>query len=212
MDIAAANGEGIRQLYFAPVFCRKHIHAKSANMKLIPNTRFQLSSLTTRQREMLEGLDRSVLTVTSGVSHRALSLMRDLLAFPAFRTVSYTQVWIPNAVHGGVTSGALHTCPEVLSNPFLGGSIMDARLLPPVGHRLSYHHGGRVLQFLQARCAIRGWTIAAIPLGGRDDVGQGYIHTLIESLMISLYERGHGSHGEGTYTSNRDGKSFLFTR
>ena len=50
-----------------------------------------------------------------------------------------------------------------------------------------------ILQFLQARCAIRGWITSAVPLGGRDDVGNGYIHTLIESLIMSLYARGHGA-------------------
>lgn len=196
LQSAREHGEGIRQVYFAPIFARKHIHA-NANTKLIPDTSFQFTPLTRRQVELIEGLDQSVLTATIGVPHRALSLARDILALPAFRSVSYTQIWIPNAVHGGSTSGALHCCPEVLNNPFLGGAIMDARLLPPVGHRLPYHQGGRVLQFLQARCAIRGWVIAAIPLGGRDDVGQGYIHSLIESLLVSLYERGHGAHGEG---------------
>lgn len=197
LETARENGEGIRQAYLCPIFARKLIHATTASTQLLPNTRIELSRLTIRQKELLEGLDRSVISATVGVPNRALSLMRDILAVPAFRTVSYTQIWIPHAVHGGNTSGALHCCPEVLVNPFLGGSIMDSRLLPPVGHRLPYHQGGRVLQFIQARCAIRGWITSAIPLGGQDDVGQGYIHALIESLMMNLYERGHGAHGEG---------------
>ena len=184
------------QIYFAPIFARKFIHTQ-ANSKLLPNTEFEFAPLTQSQRDLMDGLDQSVLIASSGVPHRALSLMRDILALPTFRTVSYTQVWIPGAVHGGATSGAMHCCPEALVNPFLGGSIMDARLLPPVGHRLPFHQGGRVLQFLQARCAVRGWITSAIPLGGQDDVGQGYLHTLIESLIMSLYERGHGAHGEG---------------
>jgi hypothetical protein len=196
LDTARQNGEGIRQVYFAPVFARKHIHA-NANSTLMPNTKIHLSPLSKRQVELCEGLDQSVLTATVGVPHRALSLMRDILAVPAFRTVSYTQIWIPHAVHGGSTSGALHCCPEILVNSFLGGAIMDSRLLPPVGHRLPFHQGGRTLQMLQARCATRGWLISALPLGGQDDVGQGYLHTLIESLLMSLYERGHGAHGEG---------------
>ena len=200
LEVSRENGEGIRQVYFAPLFARKHVHAE-ANTELIPNTRLRLSPLTSRQTDLCEGLDQSVLTATVGVPHRALSLVRDILALPAFRTVSYTQIWIPNAVHGGSTSGALHCCPEVLVNPFLGGSIMDARLLPPIGHRLPYNRGGRVLQFLQARCAVRGWITSAIPLGGQDDVGQGYIHTLIESLLMSWYERGHGAYGEGKFYS-----------
>ena len=200
VEVARENGEGIRQAYFAPIFARKHIHAH-ANNKLIPKTRFQIMPLTASQIELIDGLDQSVLMATAGVPHRALSLMRDILALPCFRTVSYTQIWIPKAIHGGSTSGALHCCPEVLINPYLGGSIMDARLLPPVGHRLPHHHGGRVLQFLQARCAVRGWIISAIPLGGRDDVGQGYILALIESFLMSLYERGHGAHGQGMFLS-----------
>ena len=195
--VARENGEGIRQAYFAPVFARKFIHATTSNMSLLPDTKFELTPLTKRQTALLEDLDKSVLTSTVGVPHRALSLMRDILALPVFPTVSYTQIWIPEAVHGGVTSGSLHCCPEVLNNPFLGGAIMDARLLPPINHRLPYYQGGRILQFLQARCAIRGWIISAVPLGGFDDVGNGYIHTLIESLIMSLYARGHGAHGEG---------------
>ena len=196
LEKARENGEGIRQAYFCPLFARKQIHRR-ADSRLLPNTQFEISAITKQERELLDKLDQSVLTSTTGVAHRALGLMRDVLAFPAFRTVSYTQVWIPSPVHGGSTSGALHCCPEVLVNPFLGGAIMDSRLLPPPGHRLPYHHGGRVLQFLQARCAIRGWIISAVPLGGRDDVGHGYIHGLIESFIMSLYERGHGAHGEG---------------
>ena len=75
---------------------------------------------------------------------------------------------------------------------------MDAGLLPPIGKRIPYYNGGgRVLQMLQARCAVRGWIIAALPLGGQDDVGMGYLHSLIESFLMSLYERGHGGQGEG---------------
>ena len=195
-QMARENGEGIRQAYFAPIFARKHIHTE-ANMELLPDTKFSLSPLTKRQAELCEALDQSLLTSTTGIVTRALTLMRDILALPAFRTVSYTQIWIPHAVHGGSTSGSFHECPEAMNNPFLGGCIVDARLLPPANHRLPYHQGGRVIQFLQARCAIRGWIISAIPLGGRDDVGNGYIYTLIESMIMSLYERSHGAHGEG---------------
>ncbi|KAL3922866.1 MAG: hypothetical protein SGILL_001976 [Bacillariaceae sp.] len=196
VQVARDNGEGVRQAFFAPAFSRKHIHV-NANKVLLPDTTFDLTPLTKRQIEICEALDLSVLTATLGVPTRALSLMRDILALPAFRTVSYTQIWIPNAVYGGATSGSFHWCPEALNNPFVGGSIMDARLLPPVDHRLPFHHGGRSIQCLQARCAVRGWIISAVPLGGRDDVGNGYIHTLVESLIMSLYERGHGAYGEG---------------
>ncbi|KAL3922230.1 MAG: hypothetical protein SGILL_002318 [Bacillariaceae sp.] len=195
-QIARDHGEGVRQAFFAPIFSRKHLHA-NANKCLLPDTKFDLTPLTKKQIATCEALDQSVLTATTGVPTRALSLMRDVLALPAFRTVSYTQIWIPHAVHGGVTSGALQWCPEALNNPFLGGCIMDARLLPPINHRLPFYQGGRTAQCLQARCAIRSWIVSAVPLGGRDDVGNGYIHTLVESLMMSLYERGHGAHGEG---------------
>ena len=55
-----------------------------------------------------------------------------------------------------------------------------------------------MLQMLQARCVARGWITAALPLGERDDVGFGYIHSLIESFLISIYERAHSAYGEGT--------------
>lgn len=197
VERSRVNGEGIRQMYFAPAYERKHIHAK-ANVSLLPNTEVLLAPLGRRQIEQSESADKTLAVCTSGVPNRALSLMRDILALPAYRTASYTQIWIPDAVHGGSTSGALHCCPEVLINAFHGGAIMDSRLLPPVGgYRLPYYNGGRTLQFLQARCAVRGWIVAALPLGGHDDVGFGYIHTLFESFIMSLYERAHGAHGEG---------------
>ncbi|KAL7555739.1 hypothetical protein ACA910_002244 [Epithemia clementina (nom. ined.)] len=199
---ARERGEGIRQAYLAPVFLRKHLHASTASRVLLPNhsARLALRDLTNAQKILLHQLDQTVQSATVGVPHRALSLMRDLLAVPSYRTSSYTQVWIPQAVHGGCTSGSLHQCPEVMVNPFLGGAIIDARLLPPVQTRLPYYSsgGGRVLQFLQARNAVRGWITASLPLGGgNDDVGHSYILRLLEALMMSCYERGHGAFGEG---------------
>jgi hypothetical protein len=196
VEAARNNGEGIRQVYFAPLYERKYIHM-DADMTLLENTTFELPRIGPPFLQMSRDIDQTVLASTVGVPLRALSLLRDVLALPTYRTTSYTQIWIPNAVHGGSTSGALHSCPEVLVNPFLGGSIMDARLLPPVGCRLPYYNGGRVLQMLQARCAVRGWITAALPLGECDDVGFGYIHTLVESFLTSIYERGHGAYGEG---------------
>ena len=76
---------------------------------------------------------------------------------------------------------------------------MDSRLLPPTGSRLPFYQGGRVLQFLQARNVVRGWITATLPLGGRDDVGMGYLLFLVESLIMSLYERGHGAQGQGKF-------------
>jgi hypothetical protein len=210
IDTARLRGEGIRQAYFEPVYERKDVH-RMANTILLAedpsprqgsrpyNVEFQVFGKTNRQIRLSKDLEHAVKFATAGVPHRALSLMRDILALPAYRTAAYTQIWIPQAVNGGHSTGALHSCPEVLgSNSFLGGAILDAGLLPPVGKRIPYYQGGgRVLQMLQARCAIRGWIMAALPLGGQDDVGGGYIHGLIESFMMSFYERGHGASGEG---------------
>ena len=201
IQAAYERGEGIRQVYFAPVCWRKHIFAHQASRMLLPNhsARLALRDLTLSQKVWMQQLEETIQAATVGVPHRALSLMRDLLAVPEYRTVSYTQVWIPNAVHGGCSSGSLHQCPEVMINPFLGGAIMDARLLPPLQTRLPYYNSGRALQFLQARNAIRGWIQASLPLGGGgdDDVGHGYILRLWEALIMSCYERGHGAFGEG---------------
>lgn len=199
---ARENGEGIRQAYFAPSFQRKHIHAtQTASRALLPNARLSLRPLAPDQIKTLHLMDQAIQSATVGVPHRALSLMRDVLAVPTYRTASYLQIWIPQAVQGGCTSGSLFNCPEVAGcNPFLGGAILDARLLPPgktTVTRLPYYHGGRVLQFLQARNCIRGWITASLPLGGLDDVGNGYIHRLLEALFVSCYERGHGAFGEG---------------
>lgn len=197
------------KVYFAPLFERKFIHTANVDSRenqsgqaevtlLLPNSEIRLTALSPRQKEISTMLDGVLKFATAGVVHRALSLMRDVLALPTYRTASYTQIWLPDVVHGGVTSGALHNCPECLTNSFLGGAILDSRLLPPVNARLPFYHGGRVLQFLQARCAIRGWTIAALPIGGNDDVGAGYLHIFVESFIMSIYERGHGGFGEGT--------------
>lgn len=143
-------------------------------------------------------IETAIIRSTSGVPNRALSLMRDVLALPSYRSSSHTQIWIPGAVAGGTTSGSLNDCPETCgSNPFLGGVVFDSALLPPPGHRLPFHCGGRVLQLAQARAAIRGWIVAALPLGSQDDIGQGYLHCLIESVLMGLYEKGHGAWGEG---------------
>jgi hypothetical protein len=213
LEIARRNGEGIRHVYFAPIYERKFIHTTHVDLNntnihngnantvilLLSNAEIRLKPLNQRQKELSETLDGVIKFATTGVVHRALLLMRDVLALPTYRTASYTQIWIPDVVHGGITSGALHHCPECITNPFLGGAIMDARLLPPMNARLPFYQGGRVLQFLQARCAIRGWINAALPIGGNDDVGAGYLHVLIESFLMSLYERGHGGFGEGEF-------------
>lgn len=215
-DTVKRLGEGIRQLYFCPKLDREWIHenvtddyifGKSPSRHHIQH--LERPELTAAQMQDRKLLEVSILASTIGVPNRALSLMRDVLAMPAYRTSSYTQIWIPNAHMSGSSSGGnMAGSPEVCGcNSFLGGSIMDSTLLPPPGMRLPYYDAGRTLQFLQARNAIRGWVRAAIPLGAQDDVGQGYLHTLIETFIMSLYERGHGAFGEG------GGKgSFFYTK
>lgn len=139
----------------------------------------------------------SITGSTAGVPNRALSLMRDILASPSYRTTSITQLWMPHCVDGGLSSGALHACLEISCNPFLGGAIFDSSLLPPPGYRLPFYSGGRELQLLQTRCAVRGWITASLPLGGTDDVGHSYIHSLFEHFIMGLYERAHGGFGQG---------------
>ena len=213
VETAWKHGEGIRQLYFAPLDDRPWIHADVTD-DLVFGKDFPLQSA--RQRERLELspaalqdhrlIEQAILISTIGVPNRALSLTRDILALPAYRTSSYTQIWIPNAHMSGSDSGGnMVGCPEVGGcNYFLGGAIIDSCLLPPPGMRLPYHSEGRALQLIQARNAIRGWIRSALPLGSDDDVGQGYLHVLIETFLMSLYERGHGAFGEG------GGKGSLF--
>jgi hypothetical protein len=214
LETAHELGEGIRQLYFAPRDDRRWIHEDINDVfifgKLLDTgycprrqLRPELSAAKLQDRQQLEG---SILASTLGVPNRALSLMRDVLALPAYRTSSYTQIWIPYAQWSGDSCGGnMIGCPEVGGcNPFLGGAIIDSTLLPPPGMRLPYYEGGKYLQYLQARNAIRGWVRTALPLGSNDDVGQGYLHALIESFLMSLYERGHGAFGEG------GGKGSLF--
>jgi len=209
-EMAHELGEGIRQLYFAPRYERRYIHEDVNDIfffaKLLdttigycPLTSSRRPELSTTRLLDKQQLERSILASTMGVTNRALSLMRDVLALPAYRTSSYTQVWIPYAQWSGDSSGGnMVGCPEVGGcNPFLGGAILNSTLLPPPGMRLPYYEGGKYLQFLQARNAIRGWVRAALPLGSNDDVGQVYIHVLVESFLMSLYERGHGAYGEG---------------
>jgi len=196
-ETAEKNGEGIRQLCFALKDERPYIHANARIIGMEGVRGIHNVSSSASDSELKKQIVISITGSTAGVPNRALSLMRDILSLPSYRTMSYTQIWIPGAVDGGVSSGTLHACPEISCNPFLGGAILDAKLLHPVGYRLPFHAGGRVLQFAQARCAVRGWITSALPLGGSDDVGHSYIHTLIEKFIMSLYERAHGAYGEG---------------
>ena len=219
-ETALIKGEGIRQLYFAPSDERCYIHSESSvitdagliNASTARMLGYCVGPISTKPSSASTRLQKkqyilSVMGATSGVPNRALSLMRDILALPSYRTISYTQIWIPHAVDGGSSCGALHSCPEVSCNPFLGCAIMDATMLPPLGQRLPFHFGGRALQLLQARNAVRGWIRAALPLGGTDEIGYSYIHTLFEEFIMSLYEKSHGAFGEGGSK-----QSFFFTK
>jgi hypothetical protein len=130
VEAARRHGEGIRQVYLCPVRERPLVHYQ-ADRRLLPN--LHLLGGPSAPVEQSAALERTVACCTVGVPHRAWSLMRDVLALPAFCSTSYTQIWIPGAVHGGITCGALADCPEVSLNIFMGGAILDARLLPPVG-------------------------------------------------------------------------------
>ncbi len=212
-ESAIVKGEGIRQLYFASGDERCFIHYNAAIITaegLCENGIFMNQNAT--KSSALNRLQKkqffiSIMGATAGVPNRALSLMRDILTLPSYRTMSYTQIWIPNAVDGGSSCGALHSCPEVSCNPFLGGAILDATILPPLGQRLPFHPRGRALQLLQARCAIKGWLRAALPLGGSDEIGHSYINNLFEEFIMNLYERAHGAFGEGGAK-----QSFFYTK
>lgn len=196
-ETAEKCGEGIRQLYFAMRHERCQIHSNAKVIGLDNRIDYSTPSARPPDSQDKRKLLMSVVGSTAGVPNRALSLMRDILSLPSYRTASYTQIFIPNAIDGGSTCGSLHSCPEISCNSFLGGAILDATLLPPPGYRLPFHAGGRALQFLQARCAVRGWITAALPLGGSDEIGHSYIPSLFEHFIMSLYERAHGGAGEG---------------
>lgn len=168
----------IRQIYLAPIPLRSQLH--SSQPVRTPTS-----------------LHNAVLAGTSGVPLRALSLTREILGLPAFRSSTYTQVWLPSCVDGGSSSGTFHHTATVACNAWMGGATLDSHLLPPLNHRLPFHAGGRVLQMAQARNAILGWVLSSLPLGGEDDVGQGYIHHLMTSQLMEIYERAHGGSGEG---------------
>ena len=154
-EMVRRSGEGIRQLYFAPEEDRPWIHydvtdgilfgrfdgrQSASEQPLRPN-------LTASQLQDRLLLRQTIVAATVGVPNRALSLMRDVLALPAYRTSSHTQIWIPHAHFSGSDCGNVVSRPEVGGcNPFLGGAILDATLLPPRGKRLPYYDAERALQ------------------------------------------------------------------
>ena len=137
------RSEGVRQLYLAPLDERRRIHSGAQSILRLHQdsstndyTFIYLPYLVPSPPRTAEGrriqLDiRSVVAgSTSGVAHRALELMRNIIGLPSFRTRSYTQVWLPGAVDGGSSCGTLAACPEVTCNPFLGGGIVAAGKQP----------------------------------------------------------------------------------
>ena len=174
----------IRQAYVAPPWLRPFLHTLNQNDDDTQHNHIN-NLLSHEQSQELHKLDQWIQMSTRGVVHCAYSLMRDVLALPTYRTHSYTQIWIPN-----------HATTTNHRNPFLGGAILDASLLPPIHCRWPFYQGGKNLQNAQARNVFAGWIGAALPIG--DEVGAGYLHALVEALIFSLYERGHGAFGEGT--------------
>lgn len=164
----------MQQTYLLPVTIRPHIHTMAADRNYLSNVHLVLPDFSEDKRSY-EEIDNIVTAATCGVAHRALVLMKDVLRLPTFRTNSYTQVWIPGAP----------------PSPLLGMAILDARLL----ERTPFYMGGRALQMTQARTAIRGWILSALPLAETDPVGDGYLLALVEAFIIALYERGHGAQG-----------------
>jgi hypothetical protein len=158
---------------------------------------------------------------TSGVALRALHFCSTLLAgdggaSDATRQLCsvYTQIWIPNAMDGGYAVGAPHQSNT--HNSFVGGCIIDTRLLPPIQKKVPFYHGGRALQMAQARNVIWMWLKAGISIGSDstnlsltsknemvvngedvDCVGDGYILEVFYQYIMHLYEQAFGATGEG---------------
>jgi hypothetical protein len=158
---------------------------------------------------------------TSGVALRALHFCSTLLAgdggsSEATRQLCsvYTQIWIPNAIDGGYAVGAPHQSNT--HNSFVGGCIIDTRLLPPIQKKVPFYHGGRALQMAQARNVIWMWLKAGISIGSDstnlsstsknemvvngedvDNVGDGYLLEVFYQYTMHLYEQAFGATGEG---------------
>ena len=182
----AGGSTNMQQAYLLPVKLRPGVHTVAANRDFLSNVHLVLPEFNKNSNGEEEN-DKIVTAATCGVAHRALVLMKDVLRLPTFRTNCYTQIWIPGAP----------------SSPLLGIAIMDSRLL----ERTPFYMGGRALQMMQARTAIRGWVMSALPLAETDPVGDGYLLALVEACIMSFYERGHGAQGEG------GGKgSFLYSK
>ena len=174
-------GEGIRNAYIAIPEERPFLHSAHL-INTFPESRH---------------VELSIVGGTSGVPIRALNIAKDVIGLPFHHSSSYTQVWLPSAIDGGISSGSLQQC-GVATNCWLGGAVLDCNLLPPPLKRFPFYRGGRTLQLAQARCVMTGFVRKGVSLGGgQDDVGEGWIHALFISELMRIYELAHGASGEG---------------
>lgn len=188
----------VRVAYFATASDRPYLHAKQQRTPPDP---------------LSEAIRNTIVYSTSGVALRALSFIPIVLGHPNNQLCRiYTQVWIPHAMDGGYAVGMPHQCGS--HNSWLGGCVLDARLLPPVYKRLPYYSGGRTLQISQARNVIWMWVKSTISIGSDvndltidppdspdigdvDEVGDGYLLEVFFQYLSYLYELAYGASGEG---------------
>ena len=163
-------------------------------------------------KQLYDALSSTITYSTSGVALRALHFCSALLIAGGGRQFCsvYTQIWIPNAIDGGYAVGAAHQSST--HNSFVGGCILDTRLLPPIKKKLPFYHGGRALQMAQARNIVWMWLKIGISIGSDvanltaagntdgddvDEVGDGYILEVFYQYIMHLYEQAFGATGEG---------------
>jgi len=175
-----AIGEGIRQVYIASMDERQFLH----------------SAQSLESQKLQRDIELAIIGGTGGIPLRALNFAKEFVGLPYHQSSSYTQVWLPNAIDGGVSSGTLQQC-GIATNCWLGGAILDASLLPPPRKRFPYYCGGRTLQMAQARCIMTSFVRKGVSLGGQDEVGESWIYLMFITHLMRLYELAHGATGEG---------------
>jgi hypothetical protein len=205
--------------FFAPLPMRSRLHSDYA-----PDEEEDRNT-DDFNKNLCHALQSTVTYSTSGVAIRALHFCSTLLAgdgsnsgahsSPTRQLCSvYTQVWIPNAIDGGYSVGAAHQSNT--HNSFVGGCIIDTRLLPPMQKKIPFYHGGRALQMAQARNVIWMWLKAGVSIGSDstnlststnqnsvvsgedvDEVGDGYLLEIFYQYIMHLYEQAFGGTGEG---------------